>query len=774
MLHRRLYLASAMTLVFLCLLGVSIYGIVKQPYAGLTAKKKGSEWIISKVDPNGVGIRYGVRPGEQVLTVNNQPPADFFNLKWGELEGFQSAEILPASGPPQTIRLSNEPFGITLANNLTALLLSTAFFVLGLLVLIRSRRQAAGEIFWLNAATAVAVVISTLSERSILPAALLEVTCFGCCSFLLVRLATVFPVENKTTAAKRISLFSLVMSLAVISFALVAHLVQPDMIQTLRGLLLFNILLGFGFSLVIISSSLQLNNYGFVRNQLLLVLMGIIIGVAPFLVLTAIPTIISGIPLISSEQSSLFIIFVPLAIVYVQSNTYLPSAGYLLRKLTINCMIIIPEAVIIGYLVRLNLANRALAMPEILIAVSAVLLLSICCYDKLQERLEEIIFPGQAFYKRKLGQISDSLTGISSLDALGARLCQAIIENMHLDGTLFLLKKGDHIVTLSSAGRYRDNPEEAARLKQLFLEVQRDPSNTTLPRGWPAAFLISLSKGAYRIGLFLGFELDKAFLSNEELSLLAAIGKQVLLAAENIELLGVLEQKARQEQEHARGLQLLHYVSQRKLEDERRSIAREVHDGPLQTAMHVLRLLKGRNSEEEEKEINEKMADLIYELRHVCLELRPPLLDDLGFLPTVEWLVKKLMIEEDIEIILNSKGFDNSIRLDHNVELAAFRLIQEALNNVIKHAGADLVQVTIRLTKNLIIKVSDNGQGFDASYSKTDLLKENKFGLVGMEERVQQFGGRLKISSRPVQGTSIVFFIPVAEAWAEGWDQQTS
>jgi two-component system sensor histidine kinase ComP len=756
-----------MTLVFLCLLGTGIYDIVKQPYAGLTVQKKGPEWIISQVDPNGMGFRDGVRSGDLVMAVNGQSPAAFFNLKWGDLEGFQSAEILPAVGPPQIISLSSQSPGAPLFTGWPALLMAVAFFILGLIALIRARDgDAAEEIFWLNAIAAAAIAVSTLSERSILPAMLLEMVCFGCFSFLLVRLAMAFPVANKTATAGRAFRWSLVISLAAIAFALVALLTWPGLIQAIRDVLLLNILLGFGLSLVIINSSLQYN-YAFVRNQLLLVLMGIVIGVTPFLILTAIPTIISGIPLMSSEKSSLFLIVIPLTIVYVQSNTYLPSASYLLRKLTVNLMIVLPEAVVIGCFVWLDLVNRDLSAPEILTAILSVLLFFICFYGKLQEWLEDAIFPDQASYKRRLSQISDSLTGVSSLDALGARLCQAIIEKMPLDGALFLLKKGDRIVTLSVAGRYRNNPAETAWLRQHFLDLEQDPPRPALPRGWPAAFLISLHKDAYRIGLFLGFELDKAFLSSEEISLLTAIGKQVLLAVENIELLGVLEQKARQEQEHARKLRLLHNVSQRKLEDERRSIAREVHDGPLQTAMHVLRLLKEQRIGDEETEINEKLADLIYELRHVCLELRPPLLDDLGFLPAVEWLVKQLMIDEDVEIVVDSKGFDNSIRLDHNIELAAFRLIQEMLNNTVKHAGADLVRITIRLTKDLIVKVSDNGQGFDASSSKIDLLKENKFGLVGMEERVQQLGGKLKISSRPARGTNIMFLIPNSRRQAE-------
>jgi two-component system sensor histidine kinase ComP len=775
LLRRRVFLAIIIALAFLCLLGISIYGTVKRPYAGLMAQKKGAEWVVSNVDPNGVGIRDGVRRGDMVLAVNSRPPNDFFNLKWGELEGFQSVEILPASGPPTIISLSGQPFRTSLFTGLPVLLLATAFFILGLIALIRARdKDAAEEIFWLNAIAAAAMAISTLSERSILPAVLLEFTCFGCLSFLLVRLAMVFPVENKTPNAERAFLWSLVISLLVLAFALVAFLAWPSLIQAIRSLLLFNILLGFAFSLAIINISLRLNNYGFVRNQLMLVLMGISIGVVPFLVLTAIPTIVSGSPLVSSEKTSLLIIFIPLTIVYVQSNAYLPSASYLLRQLAINLMIVLPEAAVIGGIIRFGLAYRTLSAYGIFIVVLVVLLVFSYFYARLQERLEEIIFPGHVSYKRKLRQISDSLTGISSLGSLGTMLCEAITRNMSLDGALFLLKKGEGVAALSTTGRYKDNPTEVDFLKQYFLDMRHDSPDYSLPQGWPAAFLISLSKDDYRIGLFLGFELDKAFLSSEELSLLAALGKQVLLAVENIELLGALEQNVKQEQEQARNLRLLHHVFQGKIEDERRAIAREVHDGPLQTAMHVLRLFKGQNAEKERKEINENMEDLIYELRHVCLEMRSPLLDDLGFLPAVQWLVKKLMTEESIEIVMDTKGLDHSVRLDHNVELAAFRLIQEILNNAVKHATADLVQVTIRLNKNLIVKVSDNGQGFDASCSKIDLLKENKFGLIGMEERAQQLGGKLKISSRPVKGTSVVFFIPVAKTRAEGWDQQTS
>lgn len=773
--HKSLF-AILMILIFLCLTGINIYYVFKQPYAGLTAQKKGPDWIVSKVDPQGTAIRYGVRRGDLILAVDNRPPDDFFNLKWGNLEGFHSIEILLPSGQPKIISLNGGSFDTTLADDAAVLLLSVAFFISGLLCLIKSNCQTpAREIFWLNMTTAAAIVISPVSARSILPATFLELMCFGCLSFLLVQLATVFPVENKTPAAKRVSGLSLIISLAVLVFTLVGFLVWPGLMQTIRSLLFINALLGFVFSIMIINRSLKSNNYGFVRNQIMLVLTGIIVSLAPFLLLSAIPVVISGVPLISSEITSIFIIFLPLTIVYVQSSNYLPSAGYLLRKLSINLMISLPEAAIIAGLFWIELGHKNLSLYGIFISAFVVLLF-FNSYSRLQERLEEAFFPGLVSYKRRLGQLSDSLTGISSLDSLGFMLSEAIAENMSLDGALFLLKKGKEITVLSPAGKYRDNPSEVAFLRQYFSDLRHDPPDHSLPRGFPAAFLISLSNDTYRIGFFLGFELHKAYLSSEEVSLVATIGKQVLLAVENIELMGSLEQKIEQEQEHARNLRLLHYVSQRKIEDERRAIAREIHDGPLQTAIHVLRLARERTCPKvneiactagEIQGIEENIQDLIYELRNVCTELRPPILDDLGFLPSVEWLVKKLMIAENIEIVMDVKGFDNSLRINRDIEIATFRLIQEMLNNAIKHSGANLARVTIRLNKNLIVKVSDNGRGFDTSGSKTDLLKENKFGLIGMEERLQQLGGRMKISSRPGKGTNILLVIP-ADRLEEG------
>ena len=182
-----------MALLLFCLLGANIYYTFKQPYAGLTIEKKGLDWIVSSVDQNGMVIRNGVRRGDRILAVNNRPPEDFFNLKWGELEGFESIEIAPPSGQPTIISLGGESFSAALFNDLPFLLLSMAFFALGLMVLIRPRNQAAArEIFWLNVTIAMAIVVSPISARGILPAKLIEITCFGCFSFLLVRFAAVY------------------------------------------------------------------------------------------------------------------------------------------------------------------------------------------------------------------------------------------------------------------------------------------------------------------------------------------------------------------------------------------------------------------------------------------------------------------------------------------------------------------------------------------------------------------------------------------------------
>ena len=146
------------------------------------------------------------------------------------------------------------------------------------------------------------------------------------------------------------------------------------------------------------------------------------------------------------------------------------------------------------------------------------------------------------------------------------------------------------------------------------------------------------------------------------------------------------------------------------------------------------------------------MADRsLQEVRQISHLLRPQMLDELGLLPTLRWLARTFQKRTGIEVELVSEGMDE--RTDPDVDNLVFRLVQEALTNVAKHAGAPAARVDLRRGgARLFLRVEDSGAGFDAAEFLRSTDEERGFGLRGMRDRVHLFAGRFTVTSHAGSG----------------------
>ena len=204
---------------------------------------------------------------------------------------------------------------------------------------------------------------------------------------------------------------------------------------------------------------------------------------------------------------------------------------------------------------------------------------------------------------------------------------------------------------------------------------------------------------------------------------------------------------------------------QEQIEDERNRIASELHDSIgqqlLLTKLKIQRIEERLNlaSDNEISELDNLLEGTIGELKTIIYNLRPKILDELGLGPALTSLVHLITEQSGIKGSLNINILNG--RLDKRIELFTFRLAQETLNNIIKHSGAKEFDLILQENeKNLRLIVSDNGSGFDIKeINPADGL--NGFGLLNMKERVESFGGELKIDSTPGEGTMVMATIPV-------------
>ncbi len=205
-------------------------------------------------------------------------------------------------------------------------------------------------------------------------------------------------------------------------------------------------------------------------------------------------------------------------------------------------------------------------------------------------------------------------------------------------------------------------------------------------------------------------------------------------------------------------------------EEERHRVARDIHDGPAQLlanivmrAEFIIKMMEMDQARvrEELHALQEMVRQSLQDVRKIIFDLRPMVLDDLGLVPAVKRYVEDFQAQYRIPVELVVIG--NPRRFSMAVEVALFRVIQECLNNIRKHARARQVMIKLEILKKKInASVKDDGLGFNAGEMMNGAGRRG-FGLLGMRERIQILKGEIHIQSAPGQGAIINVSVPVSD-----------
>lgn len=198
-------------------------------------------------------------------------------------------------------------------------------------------------------------------------------------------------------------------------------------------------------------------------------------------------------------------------------------------------------------------------------------------------------------------------------------------------------------------------------------------------------------------------------------------------------------------------------------EEERKRIARELHDDTAQTLaallirLRVARVATGAPRDEELEQFRVQVGDALERIRRFARGLRPPALDEFGLVPALESHLRSL--SETVGIPMRMEGSTPATALSPQAELALYRITQEALSNAVRHSGASEIQLRI-LEKGgrVVVEVTDDGTGFDLGDARDS--EGRGLGLFGMEERAAYVGGRVEIASAIGRGTTVRASVP--------------
>jgi signal transduction histidine kinase len=381
----------------------------------------------------------------------------------------------------------------------------------------------------------------------------------------------------------------------------------------------------------------------------------------------------------------------------------------------------------------------------------------------LMKGVDRLFFRKDYEYGQMLASFAESLTELSSLDEISRRITDTLTDSMGLTGAALFyepLEQGGWSKQMLTGfiPAYLDDASPRLRLEggKLFIERPEDQEVSFDVLEIPLVF------ERERLGtLALGEKLSGYDFSFSDRSLLAAMAPQMAIALKN----GALYQEVLEKQRKVN--ELMERVANAH-EEERRRISRELHDGVAQSFLGVVFLseftLDGLEEDlararEDLETLTRRAHEGLEELRSVIDDLRPIPLEVLGLKGAAEKLVNDISAEGMIEAVLKS-NLGEAERLPPVVEGNLYRILQESLNNIRKHADAKKVSVELlEHESEITLKVADDGVGLPASTADS----VSGMGLSSMQERAAEMGGELSIESERNRGTTVTVRVPLTE-----------
>jgi len=379
----------------------------------------------------------------------------------------------------------------------------------------------------------------------------------------------------------------------------------------------------------------------------------------------------------------------------------------------------------------------------------------------------------QSQVERCVCEVTEEVTSELELDKVLPKVMQIAVRLTKADGgVVALLNEERNVITYPYLHHL---PSELADVtvskgEGLSGEVMTTGRPTvidnyqTYPRAIPAfvragltsVMIVPIVSGERAFGALSILSIKEARgFSDRDVAILTAIGRQAGIAIENAYLYENMRFYARR-------------ITQAQ-ENERRRIARELHDDTIQSLVALSRHLEALSISNDLvpeaivqriSELQEATGNVIKRVRRFSQDLRPSILDDLGLLPTLEELTVELNRQDGLRAGFRVVGEER--RLSSEVELTLFRIAQEALNNVRKHAQATEVITTVELSNSAVkMMIQDDGKGFKPPTLTEHPATTGNLGLIGMHERARLLGGTLVVNSEPGQGTRVIVNVPI-------------
>jgi len=766
-LAKRLWPLPALAVLAL-LVGTTVFtwGV---PYVGAVWDSTGR---VIGVEPGGATDRAGLRPGDVMLSVNGHPP-----VKWADRvrHAFRSDDavsiIVQREDGTHTILLTADLFPVNyrLASPL-ALLVALSFCLLSLVVLSGTDTLEA-QLFYLMAQTWAAALAAGILMTAGVPGMWEALGVLsGLLAAVMIHFYAVFP-ERRWLAERRWLMGVLYGTGLIVALRWIPSPFSYPSIGAAWSVTVLWLGLGFAAAIGLMVAAYVTTRSPYARRRIRLVVLGTVLGFGPFGLFTILLEWMSGmftIPLM---------IAVPAAYAVALWRYNLMGFDRVLNR---GLVYLTVSILLFGvYFTALTLFHALLPVETTGQAAlgAAVALLAAVTFrplrDQVQRLVDRLFYGGWYDYRGLIEEVGGALARTLDQETLTDVLVRQVPEAMHLPAAALWLERGGRMEVVGASGMETTEALAAAQEDEAVGQetkpaqrgsVTRPPvtdGSTELEVRLRASLHFPITGedvrmvqdrvevplvvegrmlGAWVLGGRPGEEWGP-----EDKRILAALGQQAALAAQNVRLIAELRAKvAEVEKVHRRLL-----VAR---EEERADLARELHDGVIQELIGLRYRLEALQEEaggfEQMGEMHAQVGQLMGELRRLCSDLRPPALDQLGLAAALRALAREvttrgLPVETHLE----------DMSLPDGIAIGLYRICQEALFNALRHAGASCAVVTLSRDGNeVVLTVADDGRGFDPAATRG---QAGRFGLLGMAERAEALGGHLAMESAPGEGTRV-------------------
>lgn len=771
--------------------GISIVSLVWIGWSVMLAVQKpsiGAYWsfrsgVVYDVDA-GYPSSNTFQIGDRIISSGDMSASDLYKLSRNDIGQIIRIDV-ERDGLMQEISVKVTPSSFrTILNRFPAFLVALGFWIVGSYVLAFSRARVQSILFFLVCQSAVVSLtcgaISTYGPEWSKVGFQCGVLWLGA---LAVHLHVVFPVKFRkynpragyALVAVNVLFCLLYVWNAFFGVELLQATVMSNIIFTIFAIDMLAVI-------YLLTHSFRNATTALERYRIGLIVLSGLIGIIPMITLVIVPQVIIGHPVVSFELAFLALLALPLGYGFAIYRYRLVGVKSTInRGLAIVLVILLLTGI---YSLCFSLTSRFISpsltqspvwglVTTIILAGSAVKL-----YSGLTGFVNQLLYGGWYDFRTVVEQTRHSLTTTEhNLESIGASMAQVIGQSMRLETAYLILPDRisftyEHGLPVRAETLPDDQKSDLGDFEALFKNKPNDFLSWkqeyatiypwALRNGVHPSHVVPLKgKEAQLLGvLLLGVKRDGEALSEPDFDILKVVIHQAQVTLENVKLLD-------EAQKHLEKISRLHRQVLRGREEERKRLARDLHDLVIQSLAGLNYQMAGIRSQlngaqtDNLVKVQIEIQEMIGVLRQICDDLRPPTLEVLNFFEAIQSKIYEVEENADFKVRFLIEGNENQ-EMDEDVKLCIYRLVQESLVNVHKHAHADHVEVWVKVTSEQVsVMVTDNGKGFTVPDRLELLVPDRHYGLIGIKEMVEAVNGCLSISSSPGQGCILSAQVPI-------------